>query len=143
MNKYCKGAIIFGTGVIGGFGVCGGFVIKKILMTDDLRKFLIRKISKKILNSAYGTSDRYRDTDTKADVFIFDSRSGAEEVLSRMHELIDTYGLVSVADVHDLCGTTSIYTDSKHGWTNLDSAEIIRVRGGSYKLCLPKVLPIY
>lgn len=146
MNKYFKGAIIFGTGVIGGFGACGGFVIKKILMTDDLREFLIKKASKKILNSIYGKSNYYnyyRDTDTKTGAFIFESRGEAEEVLSRMNELIDTYGLVSVADAYDLCGTTSVYTDNKRGWTNLDGAEVIRIRGGYYKLCLPKALPIW
>lgn len=117
MNKYFKGAIIFGSGAIGGFGACGGFVIKKIFMTDDLREFLIKKASKKILNSIYGKSNYYRDTDGKADEFIFENRVEAEEVLLRMNELIDTYGFVSVADVHDLCGTTSVYTDNKRGWT--------------------------
>lgn len=141
MNKYFKGAIIFGTGVIGGFGACGGFVIKKILMTDDLREFLIKKISKKILNSIYGKSNCYRDTDTKADAFIFESRNEAERVLNAMKELIEQYGIVTVSDVHDLCNTDSVYTDSKYGWTNLGEAEVIRVRAG-YKLSLPIALPL-
>lgn len=141
MNRYFKGAIIFGTGVIGGIGLCGGFVIKTILVTNDLREFLIKKVSKKILNSIYGTPKYYRDTDIKPDSFLFESREKAEEVLSRMNELIDTYGAVSVSDVCDLCGMTSVYTDNKYGWTNLGEAEVIRVRAG-YKLSLPIALPL-
>ena len=65
----------------------------------------------------------------------------AEEVLSRMDELIDTYGVVSVADLYDLIGKSCEYTDNKYGWTNIRNAEPIRVYNG-YMLKLPKALPI-
>ena len=65
----------------------------------------------------------------------------AEEVITKMDELIDTYGMVSVADLYDLVGKTSEYTDNKYGWTNIRTAEVIRVRDG-YMLKLPKVTPI-
>lgn len=93
--------------------------------------------------------DRYRDRDrdrvrTSAysfDDIVFDSRGEAEEVLARMDELIDQYGIVSVADLYDLVGVTGNYTDNKYGWTNIRNAEPISVRGG-YMLRLPKALPI-
>lgn len=69
------------------------------------------------------------------------SRGEAEEVLTRMDELIDTYGIVSVADFYDLVGVTCNYTDNKYGWTNIRNAEIVRVRDG-YKIKLPKALPL-
>ncbi len=69
------------------------------------------------------------------------TRGEAEEVLLRMDELIDTYGIASVADLYDLVGITGDYTDNKYGWTNIRSAEVIRVRDG-YMLRLPKALPI-
>lgn len=75
------------------------------------------------------------------DDIILESRSEAEEVLMRMDELIDTYGTVSVADLYDLVGKSSEYTDNKYGWTNIRNAEPIRVRDG-YMLKLPKALPI-
>lgn len=70
-----------------------------------------------------------------------DTRGEAEEVLTRMDELIDTYGVVSVADLYDLVGITGNYTDEKYGWTNLRNAEPIRVRDG-YLLKLPKPGPL-
>lgn len=75
------------------------------------------------------------------DDVILDNRGEAEEVLSRMDELISTYGIVSVADFYDLVGITGNYTDNKYGWTNLASASVIRVRDG-YMIKLPKTLPL-
>ena len=74
------------------------------------------------------------------DDIILDTRREAEEVLDRMDDLIDNYGMVSVADLYDLVGVTGNYTDNKYGWTNLRSADVQRVRDG-YLLKLPKALP--
>ena len=87
--------------------------------------------------------DRFRDSRTRSgynhDDIILETRG--EEVLTRMDELIDTYGVVSVADLYDLIGKSCEYTDNKYGWTNIRNAEPIRVRDG-YMLKLPKALPI-
>lgn len=88
---------------------------------------------------------RYESRRTRSgysfDDIILESRGEAEEVLSRMDELIDAYKLVSVADMYDLVGMTCEYTDNKYGWTNIRNAEAVRVRDG-YMLKLPKALPI-
>ena len=60
---------------------------------------------------------------------------------SRMDELMDTYGLVRVADLYDLVGITGNYTDNKYGWTNIRNAEIVRVRDG-YMIKMPRAVPI-
>lgn len=70
-----------------------------------------------------------------------DSRTEAEEVLMRMTEIIDTYGVVSVMDFYDLIGISSNYTDDNYGWTNLHNAEPVRVRDG-WTIKLPRVTPI-
>lgn len=75
------------------------------------------------------------------DDIVLEDRGEAEEVLERMTELIDTYDVVSVADLYDLVGKSCNYTDNKYGWTNLRNAEPIRVRDG-YLLKLPKAGPI-
>jgi len=93
---------------------------------DDRRRYGIRDN----IRSSYGIDD-----------IVLDSRGEAEEVLSRMQEIIDTYQIVSVADLYDLVGVSCNYTDNKYGWTNIRNAEPVRVRDG-YKLRLPKALPI-
>jgi hypothetical protein len=85
-----------------------------------------------------GTRTRVRGYDY--DDIILDTRREAEEVLDRMQDLIDTYGMVSVADLYDLVGINGSYTDNKYGWTRLRDADIQRVRDG-YLLKLPKALP--
>ena len=47
------------------------------------------------------------------------------------------FGEVTVADLYDLVGISSDYTDRKYGWTDLATAKPIRVRGG-YLLDLPR-----
>ena len=72
---------------------------------------------------------------------VIETRGEAEEVLMRINELIDTYQIASVADLYDLVGLTGNYTDNKYGWTNLQTADVVRVRDG-YMLKLPRALPI-
>lgn len=75
------------------------------------------------------------------DDIILNSRGEAEDVLMRMDELMETYGLVRVADLYDLVGITGNYTDNKYGWTNIRNAEIVRVRDG-YMIKMPRAVPI-
>lgn len=75
------------------------------------------------------------------DDIILSSRGEAEDVLARMDELMDTYGLVRVADLYDLVGITGNYTDNKYGWTNIRNADIVRVRDG-YMIKMPRAVPI-
>lgn len=73
---------------------------------------------------------------------IFETRGEAEEVLSRLDELIETYKIATVADLYDLVGITGNYTDNKYGWKNIRNAEVMHTRDGGYVLKLPKALPI-
>ena len=72
--------------------------------------------------------DRYRSSGNRTrggysyDDIILESRGEAEEVISRMEEIIETYRMASVADLYDLVGITGEYTDQKYGWTNLRNA---------------------
>lgn len=73
------------------------------------------------------------------DDITLDSKAEADEVLERMDELLDTYGMVTVADLCDLVGISCEYTDNKYGWTNLRNAKVVRLRGNEYMLDLPRV----
>lgn len=105
-------------------------------------------ISSKISYRSYYNNDR-RDRDDynrlrtgyDYEEYIIDSRGEAEEVLSRMDDLIATYGTVSVADFYDLVGVRCNYTDNKYGWTNIRNASVVRVRDG-YVIKMPKAMPL-
>lgn len=76
------------------------------------------------------------------DDLIFESRGEAEAILSRMDEVIDVYGSVTVADLYDMCELTAPYTSNRYGWSNIQTAEVARLRDGGYVLKLPRALPI-
>ena len=88
----------------------------------------------------YSTGGRPNNSYNCDDVII-ESRGEAEEVLTRLDELVETYGIVTVADFYDLCGITCDYTANKYGWTNVRNARIVRVSEG-YMIKMPKSMPI-
>lgn len=73
---------------------------------------------------------------------VFEYKEDAEEVLQRMDDLIETVGLVSVADYLDLAGETCTFTDNNYGWTSLRTARIVRVGADGFAIDLPKAMPI-
>lgn len=92
-------------------------------------------------DTSYDRRSPIRSTSYTYDDIILNSRGEAEDVLMRMDELMETYGLVRVADLYDLVGITGNYTDNKYGWTNIRNAEIVRVRDG-YMIKMPRAVPI-
>lgn len=91
--------------------------------------------------SSYSPNGRRRMMNDFDDI-ILDSRADCERVLDAMREAIYTYGQVTVADLYDLVGMTSEFTDNKWGWVDLATCGYSRRRDGSYVLDLPKVVDL-
>lgn len=99
--------------------------------------------------SYYGSNDNNRNSSTTKTRSVFDydnitipTRQEAEEVIRQMDAIVEVYGMVSVADLYDLCGITDHnYMNAKYGWMNIRTAEAVRVRDG-YVLKLPRALPL-
>lgn len=75
------------------------------------------------------------------DEIILPTRVEAEEVIDRMFDLVAKYETATVADLYDLCGIESKYTDDKWGWVDIRGAGITRVSGG-YLLDVPRPEPL-
>lgn len=95
-----------------------------------------RKTSPRVSYKSYSESKQEHIED-----ILFETREDAETILSQMHEIIDSYGSVTFADLYDLVGLTACYTDAKYGWTDLTNAAVILVRGG-YTLHLPRAFTL-
>lgn len=78
---------------------------------------------------------------SKPDEVLIEDRAEAEEVLSRMYDYWETYGIVSLAEYYDLVGVAGDFTDNKWGWDNLKGSRILRVRDG-YIVDLPRMIPL-
>ena len=75
------------------------------------------------------------------DEVVFNDRAEADLVLERLMDLIDTYGVATVADFYDLAGISTDYPDNSWGWERLGGAAIRRTRAG-YILDLPRPVTI-
>ena len=85
----------------------------------------------------YGESHRWDRDD-----IIFPSRRDAEAVRDEMLDVIEEYGLISVADMYEMAGLTSPPAQSfKYGWTSIRTSEVVHVRDG-YIIKLPKAVRI-
>jgi len=85
--------------------------------------------------------NRYRSAGYDYDDLVFETRGEAEIVLDNMYGILDRYNVVTVADLYDLAGTPGKYTDNKYGWTNLSTANVVRIRDG-YVIKLPRATAI-
>lgn len=83
---------------------------------------------------------RYHSRFDREDI-IFDSKAEAMAVLDQMDAVIEQYRNVRVADMYDMAGLTAPHTANDYGWTNLASAEVVRIRDG-YIIRLPKAMPL-
>lgn len=88
----------------------------------------------------------YRDNQTRRGYdqgsVVVNSRADAEAVIEQMDGIIETYGMVRVADLYDLVGMTSNYTDNNYGWTNIRNAEPVRLRDGGWEIRMPRAIPL-
>lgn len=71
------------------------------------------------------------------DEIVFMTRVEAEEVLTQMFDILDRFEAVKVADLWELVGQSSNYTDNRYGWTDLQGTNVMRTRGG-YLIDLPR-----
>lgn len=69
------------------------------------------------------------------------SREEADVVLEQMADILDTYDIVSVADLYELVGLPSTHVDNKWGWSTLHTANVRQTREG-FLLDLPPIEPI-
>lgn len=75
------------------------------------------------------------------DDILLASRPEADLVLERLYDLLEKYGTVSVSDLYSLVGLSGSYVDQKWGWTELQGAQVRRVREG-YIVELPRPVAI-
>lgn len=75
------------------------------------------------------------------DEVVFNDRAEADLVLERLMDLIDAYGVATVADFYDLAGISTDHPDNDWGWERLGGAAIRRIRAG-YILDLPRPVTI-
>lgn len=67
------------------------------------------------------------------------TRAQAEAIIAKMFDVLEKYKVVTVAQLYSMVNITPDYPDYKWGWTNLDSADIKRVRNGVLLVLPPPI----
>ena len=76
------------------------------------------------------------------DDILLPTKLDANSVIDNMFNILDEYGVVSVADYYALVGEPSNYQMNAWGWENLNNIYTQRTRNGEYKIVLPKPINI-
>lgn len=75
------------------------------------------------------------------DDFIFETRQDANDVLDHLSTILIDYGIVTVADLYNMCGKNAPYTFNNYAWKDLSTAGVSLTRDG-YLLNLPTPQPL-
>ena len=94
-------------------------------------------------NSSYNQPQPQKHNAFMYENICYNSYAEATDVLDRMYEILDLYGVVSVSDLNQLVGITGSFTDNNYGWTTLNRTNSY-IRGGrdGFELNLPRPTPI-
>ena len=93
-----------------------------------------------IKSGARELSARARSTHDFEEI-VLDTREEAANVIDKLNDLIEEYEVATVADLYDLAGYTSEFTDQKWGWTDIRGAQVRRIREG-FLIELPRPVVI-
>lgn len=76
------------------------------------------------------------------DDVVFETRADAELVLDGLMDILQEYKQVSVADLYDLAGKSTEFTDNKYGWIELRGARIVGSPTRGYIIDLPRCVTL-
>lgn len=72
---------------------------------------------------------------------VVEDRGSAELVLERISDLVEEYGVATLADLYELVGITPSFVDNKYGWNDIRGFNTRRVRDG-YLIVTPRPVVI-
>lgn len=148
MFKFIKGALL----VAGGMVLGSYCTVDAALKSETVRKGLTNALAQKLSDSIYGKQSstnisyvkHYKKVGPQDAIseIRFDTRADAEKVLDEMQDIINAYGIVSLADAYELAGETDIpYGYNSLGWHTVSNARVQRLRVG-YRIDLPPAIKI-
>lgn len=123
--------LLYGEAKHGRTGVIGGNKNTKYVSYSSINNAVSRPVNRPVQGSAMGVRNSLA-----LDDFIFQTRAEANDVLDRLGTIISDYGLVTVADLYDICNMRCPYTYNNYVWRDLSTAGVTLVRDG-YLLNLP------
>ena len=128
-----KNRFVFSLGLTLGFVIGATHAVEKMMSVDEIRKACANRIANKISNFLYGKSNCSYSYDWR-----FDTQEACEKAWHDICDVIQLYGLVTVADVKEIAGVkSSSYEDTKRGWAGTIGMSIRPEKDGTWTIHLP------
>ena len=129
-----KNRFVFSLGLTLGFVIGATHAVEKMMSVDEIRKACANRVANKISNFLYGKSNCSYSYDWR-----FDTQEACEKVWHDICDVIQLYGLVTVADVKEIAGVkSSSYEDTKRGWAGTIGMSIRPEKDGTWTIHLPE-----
>lgn len=130
MNK----RFVFGLGLTLGFCVGATHAVWKMMSVDEIRKACANRVGDRISDFLYG-----KNCCVYSYNWSFGAQGDCENAWHDICELIQLYGLVTVADVKEIVGSKShSYDDAKRGWTGTIGMYLKPEKDGTWTIHLPE-----
>ncbi len=130
MNK----RFVFGLGLTLGFCVGATHAVGKMMSVDEIRKACANRVGDRISDFLYG-----KNCCVYSYNWSFGAQGDCENAWHDICELIQLYGLVTVADVKEIVGSKShSYDDAKRGWTGTIGMYLKPEKDGTWTIHLPE-----
>ena len=130
MNK----RFVFGLGLTLGFCVGATHAVGKMMSVDEIRKACANRVGDRISDFLYG-----KNCCVYSYNWSFGAQGDCENAWHDICELIQLYGLVTVADVKEIVGSKShSYDDAKRGWIGTIGMYLKPEKDGTWTIHLPE-----
>lgn len=125
---------VFGLGLTLGFCIGATHAVGKMMSVDEIRKACANRVANKISDFLYGKCHCSYSYD-----WCFATREDCEKAWHDICDLIQLYGLVTVAEVKEIVGAkSSSYEDTKRGWAGTIGMSIRPEKDGTWTIRLPE-----
>lgn len=129
-----KNRFVFSLGLTLGFVIGTTHAVEKMMSVDEIRKACANRVANKISNFLYGKCQCNYSYDWR-----FATQEDCEKAWRDICDLIQLYGLITVAEVKEIVGVkSSSYEDTKRGWAGTISMSIRPEKDGVWTIHLPE-----
>lgn len=125
-----KNRFVFSLGLTLGFVIGATHAVEKMMSVDEIRKACANRVANKISNFLYGKSQCNYSYD-----WSFTTQEECEKAWHDICDLIQLYGLITVAEVNEIAGVkSSSYEDTKRGWAGTIGMSIRPEKDGTWTI---------
>ena len=125
-----KNRFVFSLGLTLGFVIGATHAVEKMMSVDEIRKACANRVANKISNFLYGKSNCSYSYD-----WSFTTQEDCEKAWHDICDVIQLYGLVTIADVKEIAGVkSSSYEDTKRGWAGTIGMSIRPEKDGTWTI---------